>query len=469
MSGAHKDVDLAIVGGGSAGFAAAIHARRKGLRVVMVESGEIGGTCVNVGCIPSKALLVAAEERHTAAAARYPGITTSAGGVDFRALVRAKDAIVADLREDKYLSLAEEYGWQIVAGHAQFAPGPVLTVDGQPIEAQHYLIATGSTAFIPRITGLRDVPYLTSTSVMELAGVPESVVVIGGNYIGLELGQMLARLGSRVTVVEALDRIAPHEEPEISQTLADVLREEGIVIHVGAKVTSVAADGRGVVVTATVDGADRQLPASHVVVATGRQPNTSGLRLEAVGVRVGRRGEVLTDDHLRASNDRIWAAGDVTGHPQFVYVAGAHGVIAVENAFENAGRRVEYRTLPRVTFTTPNIATVGLTDHEAQEAGLECECRSVPLTVVPRALVNRDTRGLVKIVAERQTGIVRGVHMLADNAGDSILAGVYAIECHMTVQQLANIWCPYLTMSEGIKLAAQAFMMDVTKLSCCGA
>lgn len=469
MSIADLTVDLAIVGGGSAGFAAAIHARRKGLHVVMIQAGEVGGTCVNVGCIPSKALLVAAEQRHAAAAARYPGVRTSAGALDLPALMRAKDTTVSNLREDKYLALAQEYEWEILPGRARFSPDSTLSVNGRTIDAKHYLIATGSQAVVPSIDGLQDVPYLTSTTVMELQQLPESIVVIGGNYIGLELGQMLARLGSRVTIVEALDRLAPHEEPEISETLTGVLRDEGLVVHTGAAVTAVAPDGDGVLLEVHTNDAGHQIRASRVVVAAGRRANTAGLELESVGVRIGTKGEVLTDEDLRTANERIWAAGDVTGHPQFVYVAGAHGVMAVENAFENAGRRMDYRTLPRVTFTSPNIAAVGLTDDEAQRAGLDCECRSIPLTLVPRALVNRDTRGLVKIVAERRSGIVRGVHMLAPGAGDAILAGVYAIESQMTVQQLANLWCPYLTISEGIKLAAQAFTMDVTKLSCCGA
>lgn len=461
--------DLAIVGGGSAGFAAAIHARRKDLRVIMVERDEIGGTCVNVGCIPSKALLAAAEARHIAQERRFPGIHTLAESAQMSALVAGKNEIVTDLRQDKYLDLAREYDWEIVRGDAQFADGPVLTVDGRRLESQHYLITTGSAPWLPPIQGLSETRYLTSTTAMELQEVPESLIVVGGNYIGLEMGQLFARLGSEVTVVEAINRIAPNEEPEISEVLSGVLRDEGLSLRTGATVRSVRQDNHEIVATLDQSDGSTDIRATHLLTATGRRAQTSGLALEGVGVRIGRKGEVVVDQQLRTSNERIWAAGDVTGHPQFVYVAGAHGVIAVDNAFENAGRTVDYRTLPRVTFTTPNVASVGLTDAEAQAAGLDCECRTISLDVVPRALVNRDTRGVVKIVAERQTGTVRGIHMLAQNAGDAILAGVYAIECGMTVKHVANVWCPYLTISEGIKLAAQAFTMDVAKLSCCGA
>lgn len=462
--------DLAIIGAGSAAFAAAIHARRKNRRVVMIERGEIGGTCVNVGCIPSKALLAAAEARHSAGLGRFPGIDTAAGPVDMASLTAGKDDIVRGLQRHKYLDLAREYDWEILRGSARFIDGPSLEVDGRPVEAAHYLIATGSTPWTPPIDGLDDVDYLTSTTAMELTDPPDSLLIVGGNYVGLELGQLFAHLGSKVTIVEALDRIAPLEEPEISESLAGILRDDGMTIYTSAKALKARRERGGVSVT-VVDalGREEQIRASHVIVAAGRRPDTAALNLGAVGVRVGARGEVVVDEHLRTTHPRIWAAGDVTGHPQFVYVAGAHGVAVVDNAFEAADRKMDYRTLPRVTFTTPNIAAVGLTEAEASSAGIECESRSIPLDVVPRAVVNRDTRGLVKIVAEREAGRVLGVHMLAHNAGDAILAGVYAIDGGMTVDRLANSWCPYLTMSEGIKLAAQAFARDVAKLSCCGA
>lgn len=461
--------DLAIVGGGSAAFAAAIHARRKGLRVIMIERDRIGGTCVNVGCIPSKALLAAAEAHHITAERRFPGIEAIASPVQMPALIAGKNEIVNDLRQDKYLDLAREYDWEIMQGVARFSKGPVLNVNGRVVEARHYLVATGSVPWLPPIDGLTETPFLTSTTALDLQEVPESLLIVGGNYIGLELGQLFARMGSRVTVIEAVDRIAPNEEPEISASLSTVLREEGLRLWTGAEATGVHVDGSRIVGTVNAGGQPDRFDASHLLIATGRRAATADLQLEAVDVSVGERDEVVVDEQLRTTNDRIWAAGDVTGHPQFVYVAGAHGVVAVDNAFEGAGRTVDYHTLPRVTFTTPHIAAVGMTEAEMDAAGLPCECRSIPLDIVPRALVNRDARGLVKIVAEANTGVVRGIHMLAQNAGDSILAGVYAIECGMTVQQIANVWCPYLTISEGIKLAAQAFTVDVTKLSCCGA
>jgi len=475
------DYDLAIIGSGGAAFAAAIAARRKDRRVVMVERGRIGGTCVNTGCVPSKALLAAAQARHVATDQRFPGIATTAGPVDPVALLAGKQALVEGLRADKYVDLATAYGWQVVGGHARFVADPAdggvsLRVDlagggSRRIGAAHYLIATGSSPWAPPIPGLEEVGYLTSTTAMELTKVPGSLLVVGGNAVGLEQTQLFARLGTGVTVVELLDRLAPLEEPEAGTAIAGVFADEGISVHTGAQLTRVARDHEeGVVaVVRRRDGRQATLRAERLLVATGRRPVTDGLGLEAVGVKVGERGQVVVDERLRTHNPRIWAAGDVTGAPQFVYVAAAHGSLVADNALEQAGRTLDYRHLPRVTFTSPQLAAVGLTDAQAAQQGIACACRVLPLEHVPRALVDRDTRGLVKLVAERATGRVLGVSMVADGAGDAILAAVYAVKLGMTVGELADSWAPYLTMSEGLKLAAQAFTRDVAKLSCCAA
>jgi mercuric reductase len=459
------DYDLAIVGSGGAGFAAAISATKRSLSVVMVERSTVGGTCVNVGCIPSKALLAAAEARHAGTEERFPGIITSSGPTDMETLMAGKNALIDGLRREKYVDLAAEYGWEIVGGVAFFVDGPALVVDGQRIEAEHYLVATGSSSWVPPIPGLAAAGYLTSTTAFELDCLPESMIVVGGSYVGLELSQLFARLGSTVTLITR-HVVAPGEEPEVSAAIAGVLADEGVDVWTSAALAAVSSEGRGVVAS-LIDG--RKLRADTIVMATGRRPSTFGLGLEAVGVETASSGAVLVDDQLRSTNPRIWAAGDVTGAPQFVYVAAAHGSLVVDNAFAGAERSVDYAHVPRVIFTSPNIASVGLTDAQATAAGIGCECRVLPLSSVPRAIVNRDTRGLVKIVAEAGSGRVLGIHMVGASAGESILAATYALEAGMTVDQLATVWAPYLTMSEGIKLAAQSFRTDVSKLSCCAA
>ena len=476
MTSTDPRADLAIIGSGSAAFAAAIAATNLGKRVVMVERGTVGGTCVNVGCVPSKALLAAAEARHTAAAAgRFPGLTPAEVPLDFPGLIAGKDALVAHLRAEKYLDLAAGYGWEIVSGTAVFGGGadaPVLRVglvDGgsRVIEADQYLIATGAAPRVPSIDGLAEAGYLTSTTAMDLDALPESLIVVGAGYVGLEQAQLFARLGSKVTVI-ARSRLTSGEEPEISAALEAVFADEHIGVHTATTVEKVlAVDGHKVVTVCTPGGNSTELRAEHVLVATGRRPNTAGLGLASVGVTGDARGAVVVDDRQRSSNPRIWAAGDVAGDPQFVYVAAAQGTLVADNAFAHADRALDYTTVPRVTFTSPAIASVGLTDTQAAQDGLRCQCRVLDLANVPRALVNRDTRGLVKIIAEQGTGRILGVHALTDNAGDLITAAGYAMTAGLTVQQLAHTWAPYLTMAEALKLAAQTFTTDVTKLSCC--
>jgi mercuric reductase len=464
----HDRYDLAVIGAGSAAFAAAIRATSLGARVALIERGTVGGTCVNVGCIPSKHLLAASHVYSEAADHPFKGVETRQIGVELPALIAKKTEVVDELRAEKYLDLAKHYGFEIIRGHARFARPDRIDVDGREIAATRSVIATGSAPWAPPIDGLDEAGYLTSTTAMEFSRLPGSLVVIGGNYIGLELGQVFANLGSRVTIVEALERIAPPEEPEISEVMTQILEDQGVQVVTSAEVTRVEPGPPKRVVSVTNDG-ERSLSGDEILVATGRRPVLDGLDLEKADIGLDDRGGLVLDETLRTTNPSVFAAGDVTGAPQFVYVAAAQGTLAAENAITDAHGEMDYAALPRVTFTSPNIAAVGLTDEQANESGYTCECRVVELEHVPRARVNLDTRGLVKIVAERSSGRVLGIHVLAENAGDVILAGVYAVKFGLTVDDLADTWAPYLTMSEGMKLAAQAFGRDVSLLSCCAA
>jgi mercuric reductase len=443
--------DLAVIGSGAAAFAAAITTAEGGASVVMIERGETGGTCVNTGCVPSKALLAAAAARHSAATQSFPGIATQAGPVDMTALIGGKDDLVAGMRAEKYTGLAAAYGWPVIAGTARFAgtmDAPRLEVrlnegGSATIEARHYLVATGSAPWVPPVPGLEDAGYLTSTTAMQLTELPECMTVIGGNAVGLELGQLFARLGSRVTIVEGLDRLAPFDEPEVSAAIADIHGDEGTGVVTGATVAGVRREGRGrSVLVKMAAGGERELACDQVLVAAGRRPVRAGLNLSGVGVRAGSRGEVVADTSQRTGNPRIWAAGDVTGGPPYVYTAAAQGSAAAANALFRAGREVDYTALPRVTFTSPAIASAGLTEAELVRSGVACDCRVLPLATVPRAIVNRDTRGVVKLVAEAGTGRVRGAHAVADGAGEMITAAVYAIRAQMTAAELAGTWAP---------------------------
>ncbi len=468
-NGSQHSYDLAIVGSGSAAFAAAIRARDLGARVAMVEARTIGGTCVNVGCIPSKAVLRSSEVHYEASHHGFAGITTRAGKPDLAAVVAHKDELVAALRQEKYADLVEAYGFDFIPGKARFTGPAELAVDGRPLRAERFLIATGASPWVPPIPGLEQTGYLTSTTALDLKELPRSLAVIGGNAIGLEMGQYFANLGSKVTILEVLPRIAPFEEPEVSAGITGVLEEDGLRVITGAQIESVARSDGKISVRGRADGKPMTVRADQLLVATGRRANSADLGLDAAGVHLDGRGSLVVDDTLRTTNPRAWAAGDCTPAPQFVYVAAYEGALAVDNAIGAKSRTVDFRALPSVTFTRPQIASAGLTEEQARQEGYEVRVSIMPLDVIPRALVNRDTRGLFKLVADAKTDQLLGAHILAEAAGEVITPAVYAIKFHLTIADLTETFHPYLTMAEGLKLAAQTFTRDVAKLSCCAA
>ncbi len=457
------DYDFAIIGSGGAAFAAAIRAAGLGARCALIERGAIGGTCVNIGCVPSKTLLAAAHLRHAATANPFLGAPTSAGGVDLSALVAQKDELVAELRQAKYLDLADSYGFDIIHATARFADEDTVSLsDGRRLRAPSYLVATGAEPAVPDLPGLAEAGYLTSTTAMDLDTVPRRLVVIGGGFVGMEQGQLFAQLGASVTIV---GRLAPRAEPEMARRMADIFAGDGIVV-VADRAVAIEPGSAGHAVF-TADGA--RVEGDGILVATGRSPRVADLDVAAAGIELDGRGFIKVDATQRTTNPRIYAAGDVAGGPQFVYTAAAQGAVAAENAIGGGARTVDYRGLPSVIFTSPSLASAGLTEPEALAAGHRCDCRVVELSNVPRAIVNRDTRGAIKIVIDADTRHVLGVHAIADGAGEMMLAATYAIKFGLTVEQLGDTWAPYLTMSEGLKLTAQSFHRDIQQLSCCAA
>ncbi|MGH9285955.1 MAG: mercury(II) reductase, partial [Acidimicrobiales bacterium] len=401
MTGSY-DYDLAVIGSGGGAFAAAIRASNLGARTAVIERAQIGGTCVNVGCVPSKTLLAAADAYHTAAVHPYAGVPTSTGPVGLAELIAQKDELVGHLRQAKYVDLADAYGFELIPGQASFADPETLAVDGRRLRAGAYIIATGAEPAIPDLPGLAEADYLTSTTAMELSEVPERLVVIGGGFVGMEQGQLFSRLGAEVTII---GRLAPRAEPEMAAWLRRVFTEEGITV-VPQRAVSVEWRGNNCVV---VTGDGTRHPATAILVAAGRRPRTDGLGLDAGGVKQDHRGFIVVDDQQQTSNVRAYAAGDVTGGPQFVYAAAAQGTVAAENALTGAGRTMDYAGLPSVIFTSPSLASAGLTEAEALADGHRCDCRVVELENVPRAVVNRDTRGAIKMVIDAQTRKLLGV------------------------------------------------------------
>ena len=487
MASSKETFDLVILGSGSAAFAAAIRAKELGKTAVMTEMRTLGGTCVNRGCLPSKNLIEAARLVYDAAHPRYPGLTPTQLSIDFPALVAQKDEVIYEYRDQHYNSIIDEASEegpnpiQLVQGHAVFVDPHTVEVtapDGtlHQLTGDQVLIATGSSPLIPGIPGLADTPYLTSDLLtsqeeMELTELPRSLIVIGGGYIALELGQMFARIGTDVTILERSARILKDYEPEISLTLTDILREEGIRLMTHARVRQVSVNTGEVQVTAEVRGQQRHFQASKLLVAAGRRPNTDGIGLERAGVQLDHQGAVMVDAYLGTNVPHIWAAGDVIGREtesQMATPVGAYdGGIAASNALAGTNRRVDHTMIPRTIFTDPQVAVVGLTDEEANERGIVCQCNTVPLSIVPRAGAIRDTRGVIKMVLERPTRYVVGVSILGVNASEVIHEAAMGLRFGATADDFIDMIHVYPTMAEALKIVAISFTKDVSKLSCC--
>jgi mercuric reductase len=465
--GTGEAYDLAVVGAGSAGFSAAITAAELGARVALIGHGTIGGTCINVGCVPSKNLIRATETlHHLKAASRFAGIRGEGRVDDWRAVIRRKDELVTSLRQAKYIDLLPSYNTIAYReGRAQLTGGSVV-VDGNRVNARKVIVATGASPPLPPIPGIADVPHLTSTSALELEQLPRSLLVIGGGYIGCELGQMFARAGVKVAIVDIVPILAAGE-PDISKALAGYLRDEGIIIRENVTTKAIRKTERGIALDISADSRDETLEAEQVLVTTGRRPNTADLGLEESGVELLPNHGIKVDDRMRTTRSDIYAAGDVTGRDQFVYMAAYGARIAAENALNGDTKRYDASAIPAVVFTDPQVASVGLTEASARQQGVQVETSVLPLEYVPRALAARDTRGLIKLVAEAESGKLLGAHILAPEGADSIQTAVLAIRGGLTVAQLAETIFPYLTTVEGLKLAAQTFTKDVAKLSCC--
>ncbi|HIM25373.1 MAG TPA: mercury(II) reductase [Rhodospirillales bacterium] len=465
--GGNGKYDLAVIGAGSAGFSAAITAAELGANVALIGHGTIGGTCVNVGCIPSKNLIRATESLHQAKAAnRFLGIRGDAEITDWRAVMAQKDEIVTDLRQGKYIDVLPSYN------NIAYIEGPVglgvdvIAVNGEKMEAGKIVITTGASPAVPSIPGIEDVSFLTSTTALELEKLPDTLLVIGGGYIGVELAQMFARAGVRVTIV-CRSRLLPHAEPEISDALADFLSDEGVTILRGVSYQSIKRTKNGVALSLAVDGKDEVVEAEEVLASVGRSPNTYGLGLGNRGVELRPDGGIQVDEYLRTTNPDIYAAGDVTGRDLYVYMAAYGAKLAARNALNGNTDKYDATVMPAVTFTDPQVASVGLTEREARDQGVDAKTSILGLEHVPRALAARDTRGLIKLVTDGATDRLVGAHMIAPEAGDSIQTAAIAIKSEMTATDLGNMIFPYLTTVEGLKLAAQTFNKDVSKLSCC--
>jgi mercuric reductase len=470
---AHSDSragDVLIIGGGSAAFAAAIRAADLGASATMVEAGTMGGTCVNVGCVPSKTMIRAAEKMHGGNRNVFAGLSLSSRLVDYAATVRQKDGLVASLRQAKYADVLKAYpSISYVQGTARFVAGGGLTIDGKPLISTKVVIATGASPWEPPIPGLAETPHWNSTDALAATALPRHLVVIGAGAVGIEIAQMFLRMGTEVTLLEALPGVVPSEDGDVQGELASALREEGMRLEVGVRIGHVGGGPGGYMIAVEAGNRAETLRSDALLVATGRRANSASLGLAEAGILTDARGAVLVDEFQKTTNPNVYAAGDVTGDPMFVYVSAHTGSIAAENALLGDRARRDLLGMPRVTFTDPAVASVGMTEAEARRAGGEILVSKLALEHVPRAIAARDTRGFIKLVVDARTRLLLGTHVLAPEAGEMIQEAVMAIRHGITVDDIVRAMHPYLTHAEGIKLAAQALEKDVSKLSCCAA
>lgn len=466
--GGAEKLHIAVIGSGGAAFAAALRAADEGASVTMVEAGTLGGTCVNVGCVPSKIMIRGAHIAHLLAEHPFPGIGRQAPVVDRRALVAQQQARVEELRHAKYESILDSRAQSIrlLRGVARFQDARTLIVtlpngETEAVRADRIMIATGASPAIPDVPGLKGTPYWTSTEALVAGDLPEHLIVYGGSVVALELAQAFLRLGSDVTLV-ARSTLLSKEDPAIGAELSRVLEGEGMRVLRHTTLRKVSYQGGRFL----VDTDSEQLAGDRLLVATGRHANSRTLDLEKAGVQTDGGGAIVVNDHMQTTAEGVYAAGDCTNLPEYVYVAAAGGTRAAIN-MTGGDARLDLSVLPAVVFTDPQVATVGLSEAQAKKRGIETDSRTLALENVPRALANFDTRGFIKLVAEKASGRLIGAQIFAAEAGEIIQTTALAMRANMTVADLAGQLFPYLTMVEGIKLCAQTFTKDVKQLSCC--
>jgi dihydrolipoamide dehydrogenase len=442
--------DLIVIGAGPGGYEAAAHAAHLGKRVALIEKGRSGGTCLNVGCIPTKTLLKSARVfAECQAAARY-GVRVGDVQFDIAAVIERKNRIVGTLTRgvDGMLKRA---GVEVIAGHGRIAGRDRVTIDDRTLETRNVLIATGSRPATPPIPGLTSDTVVDSTAILDRPDVPRRMVIIGGGYIGLEFACFYSAIGTEVTVVEMLPHVAAGTDRDIAARLARELQKSGVQMLTSCRVTGIED---GAVAYTNAAGTSETIAADLVLNATGRVPVVEDLGLEQAGVDFTPRG-IRTSDEGRTSVPGIWACGDVTGRRLLAHAATREGIVAVNNMFGKPDR-LRYAAIPSVIYTHPEVAAVGYTEEELQAQGSAYLKASVPITVAGRFLVeNEGASGLVKVLAGARYGEILGVHITGDGASEFIVMAAAMIENEMCAEDIDRIVFPHPTVSEALKAAVQ--------------
>ena len=466
-------MEVVVIGGGSAAFAVAGKLAAAGISVKVVNAGlPIGGCCVNVGCVPSKTLLRAGETvfRGRAGGGRFCGVSTTGEVEDFGAVFSQASDLVTSLRRAKYEDVAAGLdSLTLVHGKGKFLSPTQVEVGGEVLNADKVVIATGTRTFVPDVPGLADSAFLTHEALFELRVKPSSLIIIGGRYIALELAQLMSRLGVHVTVLQRSETVIPTEAKDVAAEITAALEEEGIVVHTGVRLLAVERDQVGtVVVRASVDAEELTFTAAELLLATGRAPNTNGLNL--TGLELDKDGFIVVNEYLETTVPGVYAAGDVIGQNQFVYAAAYEGGVVAKNILAKSPccrEPVDYGPLPWVIFTDPQVAGVGLDESMAAAQCVDVDVSVCPLSAVPRSIAARNIQGMIKLFRRSEDERLVGARVVGTEASELLMTVAVAIKNGMTSSELAGMLFPYLTLSEGLKLACLGFDTDVSKLSCC--
>lgn len=454
--------DICVIGAGSGGLSVTAGALQFGLDVVLVERGEMGGDCLNFGCVPSKALIAAARRKHDIETAAAFGLSCEAPVVDFAAVNAHVKGVIAAIAPNDSVGRYTAMGATVIRGTARFRDRKTVEVGDRTIVARRFVVATGSSPAVPPIPGLDEVPYFTNESIFDNATLPHHLVIVGGGPIGLELAQAHRRLGSRVTVLEAASPMAK-DDPELAELVLDRLRSEGVEILSGAKVTGVTATRSTVTATIEDESGERSIAGSHLLVAAGRKANVDDLGLDAAGIRHD-RGGIEVNARLKTTNRRVYAVGDVAGGLQFTHAANYHAGIVLRNIMFRLRARVRENAVPWVTYTDPELAWVGMGEEAARKAHREVRIMRWPFAENDRAQAERATGGLVKVVTEKN-GRVLGAGIVGAHAGELIGPWVRAVAQREKIGALTSPVVPYPTLAEANKRAAYAYYAPILEQS----
>jgi pyruvate/2-oxoglutarate dehydrogenase complex dihydrolipoamide dehydrogenase (E3) component len=447
----HLAPDLCVIGAGSGGLSVAAGAAQLGAETVLVERGLMGGDCLNFGCVPSKSLLAAARLANLSRRGAALGVAAAPSGVDFAAAADSVQAVIAAIAPNDSVERFEGLGVRVLRAEARFTGPHTLRAGEVEIRPRRFVIATGSHPAIPAIPGLGGVPYLTNETIFANRELPEHLIIIGGGPIGIEMAQAHCRLGARVTVID-VGPLLPRDDPELAAALVERLASEGVATRPRVEIAGIERDGKATIVR-LADG--EEIAGSHLLVAAGRRPSIEALDLPAAGIAATGRG-ITVDARLRTTNRRAFAVGDVAGGPQFTHVASYHAGIVIRNALFRLPAKVDYRALPWVTYTDPELAQVGLTEAATRADDGQVRVLRWPFVENDRAQTERDTEGLVKIMVGRN-GRILGASILGAGAGDLILPWALAISQKLKIGALANLIVPYPTRGEAGKRAAGCY------------